>query len=68
MITQNGFRIYEICSCSAEADEIIRRHWQVLSPELAIGSGFGERTAKFKILRRSFVAVCYNYLNLGKDK
>ena len=66
MITQNGFRIYEICSCSAEADEIIRRHWQVLSPELAIGSGFGERTAKFKILRRSFVAVCYNYLNLGK--
>ena len=36
--------------------------------ELAIGSGFGERTAKFKILRRSFVAVCYNYLNLGKGK
>ena len=66
MITQNGFRIYEIYSCGAGADEIIRRHWQVLSPELAIGSGFGERTAKFKILRRSFVAVCYNYLNLGK--
>ncbi len=37
-----------------------------LAHELAIGSGFGERTAKFKILRRSFVAVCYNYLNLGK--
>lgn len=44
MITQNGFRIYEICSYGTDMDEIIRRHWQVLSPELAIGSGFGERT------------------------
>ena len=53
MITQNEFRIYEIFSWGAEADEIIRRHWQVLSPELAIDSGFGERTAKLK-----FCVVC----------
>ena len=67
MITQNGFRIYEICSCGTGADEIIRRHWAYFERARARDRQRIRRAHGLnKILRRSFVAVCYNYLNLGK--